>query len=327
MRRTHLSLVFVALLIWDVEWSPLAARDVNGVPLLGEVWVQDEAGAAPYREPLTEGLHELGYREGHNLIVLTRYAKGDRSKLPSLLDELIKMHVDVLFVSQAAVVAAKNATATIPIVSMMNDPVGSGLVGSLGNPGGNLTGISWQTNDTATKRLELVFELLPKLNSLAVLFDEGDRAARLEADAVSNIARKARVTVVSVPVRGATDLQLAFAAIGKAHPQALYLVASAITTNMRNQIANLALGVGVPVISEDRSLAEAGAVLTYGSRLTPVAKRAAVCVDKLLKGAKPQDVPIEQLTEFEQFVNLKSARAIGLAVPESILSRTDQVIH
>ena len=263
----------------------------------------------------------------HNLIVVTRYANGDRSKLPSLLDELIKLHVDVLFVSQAAVVAAKNATATIPIVSMMNDPVGSGLVASLGRPGGNLTGISWQTNDTATKRLELVFELLPKLSTLAVLFDEGDRAARLEADAVSSTARRAKVAVLSVAIRGSLDLPSAFAAIGKTHSQALYLVASAITTNMRHSIASLALGLGVPVISEDRSLAEAGAVLTYGSRLTPVAKRAAVCVDKLLKGAKPQDVPIEQPTEFELFVNLKSARAIGLAVPESILNRADHIIH
>jgi putative ABC transport system substrate-binding protein len=299
----------------------------GGFPLLGEVWVQDEAGAAPYRDPLNEGLHELGYREGQNLIVLTRYANGDRSKLPSLLDELIKMHVDVLFVSQAAVVLAKNATTTIPIVSMMNDPVGSGLVASLARPGSNLTGISWQTNDAATKRLELVFELLPKLNTLAVLFDEGDRAARLEADAVSTAARRAKVAVLSLPVRGLPDLHAAFASVGKSHPQALYLVASAITTNMRHQIADLASGAGVPMISEDRSLAEAGAVLTYGSRLTPVAKRAAVCVDKLLKGARPQDVPIEQPTKFELFVNLKSARAIGLAVPESRLARADQVIR
>jgi ABC-type uncharacterized transport system substrate-binding protein len=210
---------------------------------------------------------------------------------------------------------------------MMNDPVSSGLVASLSRPGGNLTGVSWQSVDTATKRLELIFELRPKLSRLAVLFDKADSAARLEAEAVSRAAQTGKVAATSVGIRGLSDLHAAFATIAKAHAQALYVVDSAAISNIRDEIAQSALHIGVPMISEGRVFAEAGGVLTYGSRLDSVARRAAVCVDKILKGAKPEDVPIEQPTEFELFVNLKSAAAIGLRVPESIVSRADLVIR
>ena len=261
-------------------------------------------------------------------MLLTRYANGDESRLPLLLDELIKRKVDVLFVSAAAIGAAKKATATIPIVcATMNDPVGAGLVTSLSRPGGNLTGVSWQSVDTATKRLELAMELRPKLTHLALLFETGNRDAQLEMEVVGNSARKVKVTVDTFAVRSLPDVQAAFVSMAKGRPQALYVVDTPFSTGVRGQIAALALEIRVPMISEGRVFAEAGGVLTYGAKLTHALKRGAYYVDRNLKGAKPRDLPIEQPTEFDLVVNLKSAKALGIQVPESILMRADRVIR
>jgi len=295
---------------------------------IGELWIQNETGAAPYHQGWVDGLRQVGYVEGQNLILLTRYANGDESRLPFLLDELIRLQVDVLVVSSRAIRAAQKATTTIPIVcATMNDPVSEGVVTSLARPGGNLTGVSWQAPDTATKRLELALELRPKLTRLAVLFDSHDRVAQLEAEIVTIAAQKSKVTVVAFDIHGLTDVRSAFASMATSRPQALHVVQTAITTSMRQQIADLAMEVRVPMISGERSLAEAGGVLTYGPKLAPVLRRGAAYVDRILKGARPQDLPIEQPTEFELVVNLKTAKALGITIPESILLRADEVIR
>lgn len=304
------------------------AQDRPRPARIGEVWIQDEAGAAPYHQGWVDGLRQLGYVEGQNLILLTRYANGDESRLPLLLNELIRLQVDVLVVSSRAIRAAQKATTTIPIVcATMNDPVSEGVVTSLARPGGNLTGVSWQAPDTATKRLELALELRPKLTRLAVLFDSYDRVAQLEAEIVTSAAQKAKVTVVTFDVHGLTDVRTAFASMAKSRTQALYVVQTAITTSMRQQIADLAMEVRVPMISGERSLAEAGGVLTFGPKLAPVLRRGAAYVDRILKGARAQDLPIEQPTEFELVVNLKTAKALGITIPQSILVRADEVIR
>ena len=318
----------VILVVFSAAHSQVAtAHDRPRPARIGEVWIQNEAGAAPYHQGWIDGLRQLDYVEGQNLILLTRYANGDESRLPLLLNELIRLQVDILVVSSRAIRAAQKATTTIPIVcATMNDPVSEGLVTSLARPGGNLTGVSWQAPDTATKRLELALELRPKLTRLAVLFDSHDKVAQLEAEIVTSAARKAKVTVVTFDVHGLTDVRAAFASMARSRPQALHVVQTAITASLREQIADHAMKVRVPMISGERSMAEAGGVLTYGPKLAPVLRRGAAYVDRILKGARPQDLPIEQPTEFELVVNLKTASALGITIPQSILLRVDEVI-
>ena len=328
--RQFLAAVCTVMLVGLTAASPTVAtaQDRPRPARIGEVWIQNEAGAAPYHQGWIDGLRQLGYVEGQNLILLTRYANGDESRLPLLLNELIRLQVDVLVVSSRAIRAAQKATTTVPIVcATMNDPVSEGVVTSLARPGGNLTGVSWQAPDTATKRLQLALELRPKLTRLAVLFDSHDRVAQLESEIVTRAARKAKVTVVSFDVHGLTDVRAAFASMAKSRPQALHVVQTAITASLREQIADHAMKVRVPMISGERSMAEAGGVLTYGPKLAPVLRRGAAYVDRILRGAKPQDLPIEQPTEFELVVNLKTAKALGLAIPQSILLRADEVIR
>jgi len=323
--RGTISILFV---FFQVGLLPLATAEDTVTARIGEVWSESEAAAAPYHQAFLEGLRDRGYIEGKNLQLFTRYANGDESRLPSLINELLGLHVDVLFVSQASVGPAKDATTTVPIVcATMNDPVGAGQVASLSRPGGNLTGLSWQSVDTATKRFELARELRPKLSSLAVLFDSSDRAARQEAQVVIIAAKKARIAVASYEVRTPTDIQAAFAAMTSKRPQLLYVVDNATTTGLDIQIATLALAIRLPLVSESRVWAEAGGVLSYGAKLTPALKRGAAYVDKILKGAKPQDLPIEQPTEFELVVNLKSAKTTGVLIPESVSARADRVIR
>jgi len=330
MLRTHTLQWLIAPLFIVLEIGLLspALADDSETARIGEVWSENEAAAAPYHNAFVEGLRDRGYVQGENLQLFTRYANGDESRLPSLIEELLGLHVDILFVSQASVGPAKKATVTVPIVcATMNDPVGAGQVASLSRPGGNLTGLSWQSVDTATKRFELARELRPGLGSLAVLFDGSDRAARQEAQVVTTVAKKTNIDVAPYEVRTLADVQTAFTAMTNKRPQLLYVVDNATTTGLASQIAGLALVIHVPMVSESRVWAEAGGVLSYGAKLTPTLKRGAVYIDKILKGAKPQDLPIEQPTEFELIVNLKSAKATGVQIPESISVRADRFIR
>lgn len=320
--------IAISLLPLGLTFAALSSAAETALPRIGFVWVQNQAVVAPYHQGWVDGLRELGYIDAKNVSLLPRYANGDESQLPLLIDELIHIRVDVLVVSSRAIRPALKATSTIPIVcATMNDPVSEGLVASLARPGGNLTGVSWQAPDTATKRLELTLELRPRLTGLALLYDSNDNVARKEEEIVTAAARKMKIRVVSFDVHSLADAKAGFAAMSRERLQAAHLVQTAIVTGMRQQLAALAIDVRVPLISAERSMAEAGGLLTYGPRLAPVLKRGATYVDRILRGAKPQELPIEQAREFELVVNLKTARAIAVSVPGSILSRADYVIR
>ena len=317
-----------ALLLAVLTLVATAASVRAAPPQIGFLWVQDDAATAPYHHGWVNGLRDLGYVEGKNVVLVTRYANGDESRFPGLLDELLNIPVDVLVVSSRAIRPALRATAKIPIVcATMNDPVSEGLVTSLARPGRNLTGVSWQAPDTATKRLELARALRPKLTYLAVLYDGNDNVAQRERDIVVAAARNENIRVATYDVRTLSDANAAFTAMGRDRPQVVHLVQTAIVTALRNQIAALAIQVRVPLISAERSMADAGGVLTYGPKLHPVLKLGAAYVDKILRGATPQELPIEQAREFELVVNLKSAKAIGMTVPQAVLTRADYVIR
>jgi putative ABC transport system substrate-binding protein len=322
-RNATVSLILTATVLATSVGAACAAP-----PRIGFVWVQDEAATAPYHQGWVEGLRELGYIDGKNVVLVPRYANGDESRFPSLVDELLHVPVDVLIVSSRAIRPALKATATTPIVcATMNDPVSEGLVATLARPGGNLTGVSWQAPDTATKRLELALELRPRPTYLALVYDGNDQVAQRERDIVTAAARNARLRIVTYDIRNLSDATAAFAAMSRDRPQAVHLVQTAITTALRTQIASLAIDARLLLISAERSMAEAGGVLTYGPKLAPVLKRGAAYVDKILRGAAPQDLPIEQAREFELVVNLRSAKAIGVSIPQSILRRADHVIR
>lgn len=327
LKRRSLRVIVALILMTGIGATNPGA--VHAAPArIGFLWVQDEAATAPYHQGWVDGLRELGYVDGKNVTLIIRYANGDESRFPSLLEELIHTPVDVLVVSSRAIRPALKATSTIPIVcATMNDPVSEGLITNLARPGRNLTGVSWQAPDTATKRLELALELRPKLTHLALLYDGNDKVAQRERDIMVAAARNFHVRVVTFDVRSLSDVTGAFAAMPKDRPQAIHLVQTAITTALHTQIAALAIDARIPVISAERSMAEAGGVLTYGPKLAPVLKRGAAYVDRILKGAAARDLPIEQASEFELVVNLGSAKAIGVTVPQSILSRADYVIR
>jgi putative ABC transport system substrate-binding protein len=257
-----------------------------------------------------------------------RYANSDIGRLPVLVDELIALDVDVLFVTYRAVRAAKRATATVPIVSTaFYDPVAEGLVESLARPGGNVTGLSWQTPETSGKRLELIMQLVPGLERTALLFEPSDPGALLEANALRSAARRAGVTISLFELRNASDLAAVLAAMGRQRPQTLIVGHSAITVEHRERIASFAIRNGLPLVSEGSEFAEAGALLTYGPNVAESFRRAAHYVDQILKGAKPGDLPIEQPTKFDLVVNLKTAKALGLTIPQPMLLRASEVIR
>ena len=259
--------VVLVVLIFAAVGLISVSRDSIAAHRIGEVWTQSEAGAALFHKALVGGLHELGYIEGQNIILSTRYADGDTSRLSPLLNELINEHVDILFVSEAAVAPAKKLTSGIPIVcATMGDPVSAGLVVSLSRPGGNLTGVSWQSVDSAPKRLELALELRPKVSRLAVMYGRGNREAQLEAEIVTQAARKANIAVFSYEVQRLPDVLAAFTDMARHKPHVLHVVDTGVTFGMRREIATSALELRVPMISEGRSFAEAAVC----SRMVPV---------------------------------------------------------
>ena len=273
-------------------------------------------------------MRELGYVEGKNLAVHTRYAKGDAARIPSLVAELVGLNVDVLFVSPAAVPAAMDATQTIPIIcATWDDPVLEGYVNSLAQPAGNLTGISWQALDLVPKRLQLLRELLPRLTRVTLLYDPAYKGTAMQVAALLDAAREAGLSVESHELKVAADLDRIFQALRNGRPQALIIIDSPLVTFLRTRISQLALQAKLPTISGGRTYAESGALLTYGASMSEALKQGAVYVDKVLKGAKPRDLPIQQPTKFELVVNLKTAKALGITITESILLRADEVIR
>ena len=287
--------------------------------------------AAPGRPETAfrDGLRALGYVDGTNVAVDSRFAQGRAESLPALARELLGAEPDVIVTfGTAAAEAVKNATATTPIVmALAGDPIETGLVTSLAKPGGNVTGLSMANPELAAKRLDLLRELVRKLNRLTVLGDLSGSPRPVEVRQTQEAARAHGVTVTLVEFTRAERLAVALSEVRHTRPDALLILNSALTATHRRQITDFALKNRVPLVSSTSEWAVSGALMIYAPNVIDSCRRAASYVDKILKGAKPADLPIEQPTKFELVINLKTAKALGLTIPRSLLARADQIIE
>jgi putative ABC transport system substrate-binding protein len=310
--------------------APLAAeaQQAGKVYRIGWLGGRPFPDAQPFTDAFRQALHERGWVEGQNFVFEHRPAVRSGS-LPDLAAELIRLKIDVIVaVGDPAIRAAKQATSTIPIVMAPSaDPIGAGFVASLARPGGNITGSSILAAELGGKRLELLREVVPKASRVAVLWNSADPAKALELKDTQVAARALGVTLQSVEVRGADDFDSAFSAISRGRPDALIAFSEPLALAHRGRIVDFAAKSQLPMISEIKEFADAGGLMTYGPSLPDLFRRAATYVDKILKGAKPADLPIEQPTKFELVINLKTAKALGLTIPRSVLLRADQVIE
>ena len=276
-----------------------------------------------------DGLRGLGYVEGQNLIIEFRSAEGQFERLPALLAELIRLHVDVIVtIGDPVVSAAKQATSTIPIVMAgAGDPVGRGFVASLARPGGNITGVSNLAVALTGKWLELAKDVVPRISRVAILRNGGNPTHALFWAEAQTSAHGMAVTVYSVEVRSPGEFEHAFASMAQTGVGAVVVLADPMLGSHRMRLAELAAKYRLPSISPFREAAESGGLISYGPSLRANFRRAATYVDRILKGAKPGDLPIQQPTTFELVINLKTAKALGLTIPQSLLQRADQVIE
>ena len=279
-------------------------------------------------EAFQQELRDLGYIEGQNITIEYRSTEGMAERLPNVAAELVQLNVDIIVVSgDASTQAAKNATKTIPIVmTNVTDPVGIGLVASLAHPGGNVTGLSNVGSDLGGKQLELLKEAFPKVSRVAVLWDSASRGNALWLREMKVAAQALRIALQPVDVHGPNDFEPAFSAIKKGHASALSALRNAVTNNYRPQIVDFAAKSRLPAMYPDSEFVEVGGLMSYGPNFADLFRRAATYVDKILKGAKPADLPVEQPMKFEFVINLKTAKQIGVTIPQSMLYRADKVI-
>jgi putative ABC transport system substrate-binding protein len=287
------------------------------------------AGPVPQDEAFVQALRELGYVEGRNLIIDYRWAAEKEEQLPALAAELVALNVEVIVTSATpAVNAAKRATSTIPIVmAAVADPVGSGLVASLGHPGGNVTGMTLLSTELAGKRLQLVHEILPRATRIAVLALGGLSATPLLLTAMRAAAQTMNLELITQLVTKPEELPGAFTEFRRAGAHALIVQVSPLTIDQRDAIVELAAQHRLPAMYEIRPFADAGGLVAYGPDAVVMYRRAAIYVDKIFKGAKPGDLPIEQPTKFEFVINLRTAKTLGIAIPQGLLLRADEVIQ
>jgi putative ABC transport system substrate-binding protein len=287
------------------------------------------ASIAPLLDSFRKGLRELGWVEGENYAIEYQSGNGDLGRLPELAQALVRLKVDVIVtVDTPPTQIAKQATGTIPIVIAVSaDPVGAGLVASLARPGGNVTGLSLLAPDTDQKNLEIVREAIPNTRRVAIIWDPNNRGMTLRHTAIQAAATKLGLELQSIAAPGSSELAAALAATDKNPPDAL-IVLSPIYAAYRKEIIEFAARTKLPLTFDTRGLAgEPGALLSYGADLSAMFLRAAAYVDKILKGAKPADLPIEQPTKFELVINLKTAKSLGLSIPPTLLMRADEVIE
>jgi putative ABC transport system substrate-binding protein len=302
-----------------------AAQQATKLPRIG--WLQNNASTFPAYEGFRAGLKELGYADGQNVVIEVRQAKGDLDRLPELASELARLPVDVLYVAaDQGLRAAKQATTTIPIVVLACDPLDS-LVVSLARPGGSATGLTCISSDLAGKRLELLKELVPGLTHVAVLFNPNDPNKIPEYSQMRDAGSRLNLTVQSFHTTYPSQFDAAFAGMVASKAQALVILADALMNFHAKAIADLAVSNGLPAIYGFREFPEAGGLVSFGTSLREEHRHAARYIDKILKGAKPGDLPVEQPTTFELVVNLKTAKALGLDVSPMLLSRADKVIE
>jgi ABC-type uncharacterized transport system substrate-binding protein len=281
-------------------------------------------------EAFRQGLRELGWVEGQNIVIEYRSAEGHFDRLPDLAAELVRLKVDVIVAAPTpAALAAKNASGWVPIVGVsLTGPVELGLIASLGRPGGNVTGVSYSVGaDIFGKDLELLKEVVPKVRRVAVLSNPDGPARPLTISNIKSAARSLELQVQLVEARGAGDFDGAFAAMARERAGALFVVQDPAFIPHRARLVDLAAKNRLPSIFTQRADVEAGGLMSYGPNLADMYRRTATYVDKILKGAKPADLPVEQPTKFELVINLKTAKALGLTIPSSLLQRADEVIQ
>jgi putative ABC transport system substrate-binding protein len=315
---------FIAGLSSAAAW-PLVAR-AQGHWHIGLL----SAGApTPLTDILTSTLKELGYVEGKNTVIDRRFAEGNLDRLTDFATELVNLHVDVVVtVSTAAGIAAKKATNTIPIVLAANsDPVGVGLVGSLARPGGNATGTSLMAPDLSAKRLEILFAAVPSISRVAILWDSSNPGMARRVHETEIAADQSHVLLRNVGPRNLDELEAAFVNLSNQRPDALLVTTEPFTRRYLGRILDFVGTNRLPAMYEDSTYVEAGGLMSYGPDPRAIFRLAALLVDKILKGAKPADLPVEQPTKFDLVINLKAAKAIGFDVPASVLVRADEVIE
>jgi putative ABC transport system substrate-binding protein len=321
---------YVVVLALALLATPLAAGAQQAGKIV-RIGVLSPVGPGPDadRRAFLQRLNELGWVLGRNLTIESRHAEGNLARLPDLAAELVQLKVSVILaLGTPASFAAKHATATIPIVAFAGDPVGTGLVASLARPGGNLTGL---TNEAGVqifaKRLELLKEVAPKTSRVGSLWNPTNPAEVHVRDAVLESVRGLRLTLIPLDVRGPGDFEGAFASASRERADALSITENALNVEHRSLIVSFAAKNRLPTVFGERASVGAGGLMSYGTDLTDLLRRGAVYVDKILKGAKPGDLPVEQPTKFELVINLKTARALGLTIPQSVLVRADEVIE
>ena len=326
-RREFMTLLGGAAVAW-----PFAARAQQPMPVIGFLYQAstdaDNSLIAERNAAFRQGLREAGYTEGQNLIIESRPAE-TADRLPSLAAELVGLKVQVIVgAGSQAILAAQQATRSIPIVMTgSSDPVGTGLVASLARPGGNITGMSLASPDLAGKRLELLREIAVGVSLAAVLWNPDDPPAALSLKETEVAAAALGVKLQSVEVRGPNDFDSAFASAMKMRSKALIILTAPMMVIYAGRIADLALKNGLPAISFASEFPKAGGLMSYGPSIPDSWRRSAAYVGKILKGAKPADLPVEQPTKFELVVNLKTAKALGLTISEAFLLRADEVIE
>ena len=327
---TWRTLVIAAVLLAVVTAGPpVDAQQAPKIPKVGLLASSTPTAAGHVVEAFRQALRELGYVEGKTVVLEVRYGEARPERLPELARELVGLKVDVIVGgADGGTAALKRETQTIPIVmGNSSDPVGTGFVASLARPGGNVTGLSTMSPELSGKRLELLRDAVPGVSRVAFLWNPDVRGNVLDYKDAEGAARSLRLELQSVEVSRAEDLDRAFSAVTNERAQALVLPPNPVGFANRGRIASFAQKHRLPTMSAQREYVDAGGLMSYGHSLTDMYRRAAVYVDKILKGAKPADLPVEQPTKFELVINLKTAKGLGLTIPQSLIRRADQVIQ
>jgi ABC-type uncharacterized transport system substrate-binding protein len=318
----------LSALLFAFCYSALAQQPAK-IPRIGFLIASSASAMAPRMEAFQEGLRELGYVQGKNIVIERRHADGKLDRLPELAAELVQLNVDVIVTSgPTATRPAKGATSAIPIIMTFDDdPVASGFVASLARPGGNVTGLSTLAPEISGKQLELLKEIVPKVSRVAVIGTSTRQGTAQNLKEVELAAGAFAVKLQYLDIQNPKDIETAFRAAVKERSDAFLVLQSPVFNSYRAQIAELAMKSRLPAACPRREFVEEGGLMSYGVSISDLDRRAATYVDKILKGAKPAELPVEQPTKFELVINLKTAKQIGLTIPPNVLARADKVIR
>jgi putative ABC transport system substrate-binding protein len=320
--------LFATVVAFTVCGARAEAQQPKKVPRIGYVDAGSPATTGHRAKAFVQGLRDLGYVEGENIVIDYRWAEGKLESLPAFVADFVRLKVDVIVSSATpAIRFAKEQTGTIPVVMAgVTDPVGSGLVASLARPGGNITGLTHLAPDLTGKRLELLKEVVPRLSRTAVLWNPDQPGQALAYKESQVAAQRLKLTLISMEARNEEELKRLLSGRGNERPQALFELPDPLIFVNRKQIAEFAIKQKLPSMYSFREYVDAGGLMSYGTSFPDLLYRAATYVDKILKGAKPADLPVEQPTKFELVINLKTAKQIGLTIPPNVLARADRVI-